>query len=139
MIVSTTEIRVRYADTDQMRMAYYAKYFEYFEQGRSDLLRGIGLPYSQIESQGFFLPVAEAYARYLKPARYDDLLIVRTMLKEVPQAKVRIEYELRAAAGDGLHATGYTCHSFIDAATGKVSRAPMFFTDAIERRFHQPG
>lgn len=139
MIVSTTEIRVRYADTDQMRMAYYAKYFEYFEQGRSDLLRGIGLPYAQIESRGFFLPVAEAHADYLKPARYDDLLVVRTMLREIPRARVRIEYELRSAGGDTLHATGHTCHSFIDAATGKVSRAPAFFTDAIERRFQQPG
>ncbi|HLF15243.1 MAG TPA: thioesterase family protein [Bacteroidota bacterium] len=139
MIISRTEIRVRYADTDQMRMVYYAKFFEYFEQGRSDLLRGIGLPYSRIESLGFFLPVAEAYAKYMKPARYDDLLVVTTMLKEIPAARIRIEYELRAAAGDDLHAAGYTCHSFIDAKTGKVSRAPAFFTGAVERRFHQPG
>ncbi len=139
MIVSSTEIRVRYADTDQMRMAYYAKYFEYFEQGRSDLLRGVGLPYAQIESRGFFLPVAEAYAKYLVPARYDDLLIVRTILREVPLAKVRIDYELRGAAADTLHATGHTCHSFIDAASGRVSRAPAFFTEAIERRFQQSG
>ncbi len=137
MIVSRTEIRVRYADTDQMHMVYYAKFFEYFEQGRSDLLRGIGLPYSRIELLGFFLPVAEAYAKYLKPARYDDLLVVSTMMKEIPAAKVRIEYELRGVAGNDLHATGYTCHSFIDAKTGKVSRAPAFFTGEVEKRFHQ--
>jgi acyl-CoA thioester hydrolase len=136
VILARTEIRVRYADTDQMHMVYYAKFFEYFEQGRSDLLRDIGLPYARIESLGYFLPVAEAYAKYLKPARYDDLLVVSTMLKELPMAKIRIEYELRPAGADELHATGYTCHSFIDAKTGKVSRAPAFFTGAVEKKFH---
>ena len=137
MIVSRTEIRVRYADTDQMHMVYYGKFFEYFEQGRSDLLREIGLPYSRIESQGFYLPVAEAYAKYLRPVRYDDLLVVSTILREVPLAKIRIEYEVRAAGGEEVHATGYTCHSFIDAKTGKVSRAPAFFTGAVGKKFHQ--
>ena len=136
VIVSRTEIRVRYADTDQMHMVYYAKFFEYFEQGRSDLLRSVGLPYARIESLGFFLPVAEAYAKYLKPARYDDLLVVSTILKETPAAKIRIEYELRAADGNELHALGHTTHSFIDAKTGKVSRAPAFFTTAIENHIH---
>lgn len=136
MIVSATEIRVRYADTDQMRMVYYAKFFEYFEQGRSDLLRGIGLPYSRIEELGYILPVAEASARYLKPARYDDLLHVSTILREVPMARVTIEYELRAAGGDGLLATGRTSHSFVHAESGRVSRAPSFFTDAVRERFH---
>ncbi len=137
MILARTEIRVRYADTDQMHMVYHAKFFEYFEQGRSDLLRDIGLPYSRIESMGFYLPVAEAYAKYLKPARYDDLLVINTMLKEVPQARIRIEYEIRPAGEGEIHATGHTCHSFIDAKTGKVSRAPEFFTGAVERKFHQ--
>jgi acyl-CoA thioester hydrolase len=139
VISSRTDIRVRYADTDQMHMVYYAKFFEYFEQGRSDLLRDIGLPYPLIESLGFFLPVAEAYAKYLKPARYDDLLAVTTMLREIPLAKIRIEYELRPAAGGDLLATGYTCHSFIDAKTGRVSRAPAFFTEAVGNHFHKQG
>lgn len=136
MIASTTEVRVRYADTDQMHIVYHAKYLEYFEQGRSDLLRSIGLPYPRIESLGFHLPVVEAYAKYLKPAKYDDLLVVSTVLKDLPLARIRIDYEVRSAGGEDLHATGHTCHSFIDARTGKVSRAPAFFTQAVEGRFH---
>jgi acyl-CoA thioester hydrolase len=136
VIVSTTEVRVRYADTDQMHIVYHAKYLEYFEQGRSDLLRAIGLPYPRIESLGFHLPVVEAHAKYLKPAKYDDLLVVSTILREVPLAKIRIDYELRPAGGGDLLATGYTFHSFIDVKSGKVSRAPAFFTEAVEARFH---
>lgn len=118
-----------------MHMVYYSRYFEYFEQGRSDLLRSMGLPYSKIESLGFYLPVAEAYARYLRPARFDDLLEVTTILKEMPQARVRIDYELHDAASGELLVTGHTCHSFIDAASGKVSRPPALFTDTIAKTF----
>jgi len=135
VILTRTEIRVRYADTDQMRMVYYSRCFEYFEQGRSDLLRSIGLPYARIESLGFFLPVAEAHARYLKPARFDDLLEVTTVLREPPQARVRIEYEMRDRAAGDLLVTGHTCHSFLDAATGRVSRPPAVFTEAVGRAF----
>jgi acyl-CoA thioester hydrolase len=135
VIRASTEIRVRYADTDQMRMVYYSRYFEYFEQGRSDLLRDIGLPYSKIETLGFFLPVAEAYARYMKPARFDDLLEVTTMLREPPQARVRIDYEMRDRASGDLLVTGHTCHSFVDAATGRVSRPPSIFTETIAKAF----
>ena len=64
MIKQASQIRVRYADTDQMKFVYYGKFFEYFEQGRSDLLRAIGLPYPEIEKLGIFLPVIEAFAKY---------------------------------------------------------------------------
>jgi acyl-CoA thioester hydrolase len=120
-----------------MKMVYYAKYFEYFEQGRSDLLRQIGLPYPEIERMGYLLPVIEASARYQRPARYDDLLIVRTMLREPPQARVRITYEVRAADGGQILADGVTVHTFVAAATGKPARAPERFMDLISRSFPQ--
>jgi acyl-CoA thioester hydrolase len=132
MISSETKVRVRYADTDQMKMVYYAKYFEYFEQGRSDLLRKIGLPYAEIERRAYFLPVAEAFASYKKPARFDDLLNVKVMLREIPQARIRIEYELTNEETKELLADGYTIHSFLSAATGKPVRAPAFFIEAIQ-------
>ncbi len=133
MIKNTSEIRVRYADTDQMKFAYYAKYFEYFEQGRSDLLRAIGLPYSQIEELGYFLPVIEAHGVFKNPAHYDDLLRVVTMIKDVPVAKVRVDYEVfRDGESDAL-AEGYTIHSFVNAGTGKAARAPAQFVEAIEK------
>ncbi len=132
MIQHVTEVRVRYADTDQMKFAYYGKFFEYFEQGRSDLLRAIGLPYSEVEEMGYYLPVIEAHAEYRRPARYDDLLSVLTMLREVPVAKVRIHYEVRTPEEKDPIATGYTIHSFVSAKTGRPGRAPARFLEAIE-------
>jgi acyl-CoA thioester hydrolase len=128
---SETRIRIRYADTDQMKMAYHAKYFEYFEQGRSDLLRELGMSYPEVEALGFYLPVSEAHAKYHKPARYDDLIIVRTSLVDMPQVRVRIEYEVRHGETNDLLAEGYTIHGFVNAATGKPARAPEQFTEAI--------
>ena len=130
-----TKIRVRYADTDQMRTVYYAKFFEYFEQGRSDLLRGIGLPYSEIELMGYYLPVVEAHARYLKSARYDETLIVKTIVKDMPQVRVRIEYEIRNEQTQELLAEGYTIHSFVSAQTGKPTRAPDRFLEVMSDAF----
>ena len=83
MIKHVTELRVRYADTDQMKIAYYGKYFEYFEEARSDLLRGIGLPYAEIETMGLLLPVIEAHAEYKHSAHYDDLLEVALLIDDV--------------------------------------------------------
>jgi acyl-CoA thioester hydrolase len=132
MIKHTTDVRVRYADTDQMRFVYYGKFFEYFEQGRSDLLREIGLPYPQIEEMGLILPVIEAHAEYKHAARYDDLLHVVTYLKESPVARVRLDYEVFKDGSNEKVADGYTIHSFVNAATGKPTRAPAQFLEAVE-------
>jgi acyl-CoA thioester hydrolase len=132
VIQHTSDIRVRYADTDQMKFAYYGRFFEYFEQGRSDLLRTIGLPYGVLEDLGYFLPVIEAHAEYKRPARFDDLLHVLTILRDRPVARVRIDYEVRCGDAPDLVAEGYTIHSFLHAKTGKPSRAPAQFLEAIE-------
>ncbi|MEX1276897.1 MAG: thioesterase family protein [Bacteroidota bacterium] len=132
MISQTTQIRVRYADTDQMRFVYYGKYFEYFEQGRADLLRAIGLPYSDIEAHGIFLPVIEAFARYKRSARYDNLLNVQTILKDMPVARIRIEYNVTVEGESEVIVEGYTVHSFLNAATGKPTRAPAIFIHTLE-------
>lgn len=138
MISFETKIRVRYADTDQMKMVYYAKYFEYFESGRSDLLREIGVPYPEIERMGYFLPVLEAHAKYHKSARYDDLVLVKTMLREKPLVRIRLEYQLHHGETGDLLVEGYTIHSFISAATQRPTRAPERFLEAIEGAFRQP-
>jgi acyl-CoA thioester hydrolase len=134
MLKHTTDIRVRYADTDQMKYAYYGKYFEYFEQGRSDLLRAIGLPYTHIEELGYFLPVVEAHGVFKSTARFDDLLHVVTMLKDTPVAKVRLDYEVYREQETVAIAEGYTIHSFVNAETGKASRAPAQFIEALEKQ-----
>ena len=135
MISTATKVRVRYADTDQMKMVYHTKYFEYFEQGRSDLLREIGLPYPQIEAMGFYLPVIEAHAKFMKAGRYDDLLTVRTMLNEIPQARVTIEYAIIGEKTQQLLVLGYTIHGFVDAKTGKPVKPPAEFFEVINKRF----
>jgi acyl-CoA thioester hydrolase len=125
MIVSETAIRVRYADTDQMKMAYYGRYFEYFEQSRSDLLRKMGLPYPEIERLGFYLPVIEAHANYLKPARYDDALLVTAVVTIFPWRGYGSTM-VRGESDRELLATGAQ-YSFVNAATGKPTRAPEQF------------
>jgi acyl-CoA thioester hydrolase len=131
MFSTETMLRVRYADTDQMKMVYYAKFLEYFEQGRSDLLRGMGLPYPEIEEMGYYLPVVEAHLRYLRSGRYDDALRVKTMVKEMPQVRIRIEYEVTNDATKELLVEGYTVHSFVNASTGRPARAPERFAEAL--------
>ncbi len=137
MIKHATNIRVRYADTDQMKLVYYAKYFEYFEQGRSDMLRSIGLPYGHVEEMGLFLPVIEAHAVYRKSARYDDMLRVVVCLKDVPVARIRLDYEVYVEGENELLVEGYTIHSFINAATGKPTRAPAQFVEAVEKNMNK--
>ena len=140
MIKHTTSIRVRYADTDQMKYVYYGKFFEYFEQGRSDLLRAIGLPYSAIEEMGLILPVIEAHATYKRAGRYDDLLNIITYFRDMPVARVRLDYEVFKEGEPDLIADGYTIHSFVNAGTGKPTRAPAQFLEAVEKKMKvKPG
>ncbi|MEX2115983.1 MAG: thioesterase family protein [Bacteroidota bacterium] len=136
MIRHQTQIRVRYADTDQMKMVYYGKYFEYFEQARSELLRAIGLPYSEIEESGIYLPVIEAFAKYRRSARYDDLITVESVVDEIPVARVRISYKIFDANDQEPIIEGYTVHSFLNAQTGRPTRAPARFVQALEEAFH---
>jgi acyl-CoA thioester hydrolase len=139
MIKHTSSIRVRYADTDQMRSVYYGKYFEYFEQSRSDLLRSLGLPYAEIESHGTFLPVIEAYAKYRKSARYDDLLTVEATVTEMPVARVRIHYRILVEGEAEPIVEGYTVHSFVNSSTGRPTRAPAIFLQTLEEAMNKPG
>jgi len=132
MLRYETDLRVRYADTDQMKFAYYGVYFEYFEQGRSDLLRSVGLPYATLESMGFLLPVIEAHAEYKRSAHYDDLLHIVTILPARPVARVRLDYEVYNADRNELIATGYTIHSFLNAQTGRPTRAPAVFLETLD-------
>ncbi len=134
-LFTTSQIRVRYADTDQMKSVYYAKYYEYFEQGRSDLLREIGMPYPEIEALGYHLPVVESHAKYFFSARYDDLLEVKTIVREIPAARIRIDYEVRRAGEEGLLVEGYTIHSFVKADTGRPTRAPAAFIELLQSKF----
>ena len=108
------ELRVRYGDTDQMGFAYYANYLRWFEIGRAEMLRSMGTSYREIEEGGVQLPVLEARCRYLKPARYDDLVVIETRVGELRRASVRFEYRVLSAEDDTVLATGTTEHCFLD-------------------------
>mgnify|MGYP001565051722 CR=1 FL=1 len=110
---------------------YHGKYLEYFEQSRTDLLRGLGLPYSKIEAMGIFIVVLEAHLQYKRSARYDDVLIVKAMVKEMPGVKFRIEYEAMREGETEIMVEGYTTHGFLNAHTGKPTRPPKEFLDVM--------
>ncbi len=133
MLRHTAEIRVRYADTDQMKNVYYGKYFEYFEQGRSEFLRALGMPYRALEEEGFLLPVIEAFASYKQPARYDDLLCVETRLCDAPGPRIRLEYSITLERGGAVLVEGYTVHTFVLAASRKPVRPPAVFLTLIDK------
>ncbi|MGK9477442.1 acyl-CoA thioesterase [Melioribacter sp. OK-6-Me] len=135
MISFTTEIRVRYADTDKMQFVYNGKYLEYFEVGRTELLRSTGLSYSEVEENGYQLPLIEAKVQYISPARYDDILQITASLNELNSPRVHIEYEIKRKEDGTLIAKGYTTHVFIKTDTKKAVRPPKIYVDALKKYF----
>ncbi|MBI4721668.1 MAG: acyl-CoA thioesterase [Candidatus Stahlbacteria bacterium] len=123
-------LRVSYADTDQMGIVYYARYFEYFERGRTELLRELGVPYSEMEKKGISLPVIEAYCEYKKGIKYDEIIIIKTYLKDPPTAWIRMDYEVLNETKDKVLAKGYTRHPFVNQH-GKPVRPPKEFVKQI--------
>ena len=112
---SETTLRVRYAETDQMGLVYYANYFIYFEIGRVEYMRQLGVAYKEMEIQDdSFIVVAESHCRYLRPARYDDLLCIRTRVAEVRRRTIRFAYEIVNRSSAVLLATGETQHVVCD-------------------------
>jgi acyl-CoA thioester hydrolase len=135
MIRTETEVRVRYRDTDQMGVVYNGVYFEFFETGRTEMLRELGMPYASIEQAGVMLPVLEAGAKFLQPARYDDLLKVVTLLRDRVTARMRIEYEIYN--GGQLLVTGFTAHAFTTIDTMRPVRPPKEFLELLERNWKE--
>jgi acyl-CoA thioester hydrolase len=111
----TVAVRVRYGETDQMGVVYHARYLEYFETARTELLRTAGLAYAEMERRGIFLVVTEAACRYRSPARYDDVLRVRARVAALGKASVRFEYDLRTEDDGRLVAEGHTELASVDA------------------------
>jgi len=133
MLKHISTIRVRYADTDKMQFVYNGKYLEYFEVGRTELLRSLGLPYSVVENNGYQLPVIEASVKYKSPAFYDDLLEIESTVTELPNPKFRIHYVIRKVESPNkeIVAEGFTDHLFIKTETKRPTRPPKFYMDII--------
>lgn len=131
-VVHTTPIRVRYAHTDKMGIVYNGNYFMFFEIGRTELLRAAGLPYAELEREGFLLPVLEAHVEYHKPARYDEMLDVTTTYKPESTAVLTMSYVIRR---DEDHiVTGFTKHAFVDAVSFRPVRPPRSFLETLHRK-----
>ena len=126
MIEHSTKIRIRYAETDQMKTVYYANYFVYFEQARTELMRKIGFPYSDLENMGYLLPVIEAHAAYYKSVAYDDEIIVITTLKDIPSTRIELNYKIINSSTNNLIAEGYTIHCFVKLSTKKPTSSFIF-------------
>ncbi len=121
MLQSRSQVTVRYVETDMMGIVYHGSYLPWFEIGRTNLLKELGVPYRQLEADGYRLPVLEVSAKYLRPAVYDDELTIVTTIRERPLLRIRIEYEV--LRGSELLATGSSLHAFIDLQ-GRPVRPP---------------
>ncbi len=111
---SETTVRVRYKDTDQMGVVYYANYFIWFEVGRTEFLRDLGMSYKDLEQNELFLPVIEAYCKYKLPARYDDPLRVITRLHFIQEVRLGFQYEIIHAETGEFLVQGETTHAFVN-------------------------
>ena len=132
MITGKTKIRVVYADTDQMGVVYYSRYFEFFERGRTELLRELGSPYSEMEKEGIGLPVVEAHCEYKKGPHYDDVIIVRSKIFDIPRSTIRIDYDIYDETEAVFFASGYTIHCFLNRE-GRPVKAPKAFIELIQK------
>ena len=123
-------IRVKYADTDAMGIVYYANYLKWFEIGRSELMRDMGIVYSELEASGYYLPVIEVSCHYLLPARYDEVVVIETEITAIRRASVRFDYVIHDEGKEQVLAEGFTLHPFT-SKEGKIVRAPKHIADKI--------
>lgn len=134
MFISETKIRVYYEDTDQMGVVYYGKYLRYYEIGRTEMIRSLGLSYKNIEETGILLPARSVKINYLKPAHYDDLLTVRTIIDQIPQVKFPIKSEIYNQNNELLN-EGEVTLAFFNGKTNRPCKAPEMFIKAIQKYF----
>jgi acyl-CoA thioester hydrolase len=126
---NVTHYRVIYGDCDSMAIVYYANYLRLFEMGRTEFLRELGVTYREVEDRGFFLPITEAYLKYLKPALYDDLLTIETVIGFVKRASSRFDYVIYR--GEDVMVQGYTIHACLDRKN-RIVRLPHFLLGLLK-------
>jgi acyl-CoA thioester hydrolase len=134
MLSSEIKIRVRYGEVDRMGYLHHGNYPLYFEEGRTELIRSVGLTYREMEDRGILLPVREMKIRYFLPAKYDDLLTVRTTLIKKPAVKLEFEYEVLNESG-ALLCEAQTILAIVNASNRKPTRIPAFFDEIITPHF----
>ena len=131
MYTHKTKLRVRYGETDQMKYVYYGIYAQYFEVGRVELLRSLGLSYKKLEEMGYQLPVVNFNIDYKKPAYYDDELIIETTVVKIHKVKIVFRYKTYNISNELLN-TAETTLVFVDLKTGKPCVVPKLLTDKFK-------
>jgi acyl-CoA thioester hydrolase len=134
MFVNENLIRVRYAETDQMGFVYYGNYATYFEVARVEMLRSLGFTYKKLEEEGVLLPVLDFHIKYIRPAFYDDLLLIKTTIKEIPAARIRFHYETFNEKKELLNVADTTL-VFVDKKSGRPGPAPADLLDVMKKYF----
>lgn len=135
MFTFETNIRVRYAETDQMGYVYYGNYATYYEVARVECLRSLGFTYKSLEFQGVMMPVLENKSKYIRPARYDDLLTIKVTVKKKPETRMTFEYEVFNEQRKLIN-IGETVLVFVDMVTGKTCVAPEVLLGLLKPFFH---
>ena len=135
MIKNETKLRVRYGETDQMGYVYYGNYAQFFEVGRVEWLRNLGVSYKSLEESGVMLPVLNLNINYMKPAKYDDLLTIVTTLTKKPLVKIEFDFEVYNEKNE-LLTTGFTSLVFIDMKRNKPTKVPQTLLDQIYSHFN---
>ncbi len=136
MIVSETKVRVRYAETDQMGYVYYGNYATYYEIGRTNALRSLGTTYNALENAGIIMPVIKMNVQYKNPAKYDDLLTIKTIVKEIPKIRMDFFYEIYNEAGELLN-IGETTLVFISKERMRPVACPDWLSEIFEDAFRK--
>ena len=123
MFSSETQLRVRYAETDQMGYVYYGNYAMYFEVARVEAMRSAGFSYREMEDNGIMMPVLESHFQYLKPGKYDELLTIKTTIPSLPSSRIRFEYQVFNDSNE-LITEGWTTLAFLKKETHQPTRPP---------------
>lgn len=134
MFVNTTKLRVRYGETDQMGYMYYGNYAQFYEVGRVEMLRSLGLTYRGMEEFGVMMPVLELKCRYIKPALYDEEITIKVIMEKMPGVRIHFKYELTNEQGELIN-TGETLLVFVDMKTKRPCMAPQYFLDKMRPIF----
>lgn len=134
MFSNSSHLRIRYSETDQMGYCYYGNYAQFFEIGRVETLREIGVTYKELEARGIMLPVVDLNVKYLRPALYDDLIEIRTFLRKIPGIKIEFDYEIYNEKKE-LLTTAKTTLVFVSSETMKPTQVPADLKEIIEKHF----
>lgn len=136
MFVFNTQLRVRYADTDQMGYAYYGNYGAYYEVARVESLRYLGYSYRELEAQGIMMPVLENHSQFLRPAMYDELLRIEVTLPQPPGVRIQFFYKIFNEQDQLIH-TGNTLLAFVRKDSGRPCRPPKILQDLFSPFFYE--